>query len=90
MEGCTWVSWINEQHHETGITVGFSMPTRRSTPIDESQLHVYPCDDLREHVIDPDVECWCKPTMTEDGILVHNSLDRRELYETDDGRMLRH
>ena len=40
---------------------------------------VYPLDDLREH--DPDnMECWCKPRF-DDGVLVHNSRDKREEYE---------
>lgn len=40
---------------------------------------VFPLNDLREH--DLSENCWCKPTLTEDGVLVHNSADRRELYE---------
>lgn len=39
---------------------------------------VIPVDDLREH--DLDKACWCHP-FTEDGVLVHNSLDKRETYE---------
>lgn len=44
--------------------------------------HVYPINDLREHVVDgPD--CWCKPQWDEEhDILIHNSLDQREKYET--------
>jgi hypothetical protein len=38
---------------------------------------VYPINDLREHSL---VRCWCRPS-DDDGIIVHNSLDRRELYE---------
>jgi hypothetical protein len=49
----------------------------------EGRLHVHPLNDLREHVIDPDVECWCNPTYDEEyDIVIHNSLDGRELYET--------
>jgi len=39
--------------------------------------HVYPVNDLREHSV---AGCWCRPT-DDDGIMVHNSLDRREIYE---------
>jgi hypothetical protein len=39
--------------------------------------HVYPVDDLREHT---STDCWCRPT-DDDGVVVHNSLDGRELYE---------
>lgn len=53
-----------------------------STPIDEGRMHVYPLHDLRDHVIDPVVECWCHLILDENGIVVHNSLDRREQYET--------
>jgi hypothetical protein len=39
--------------------------------------HVYPAHDLREHSLK---DCWCNPTEDE-GVLVHHSLDGRELYE---------
>ena len=39
--------------------------------------HVYPLSDLREHSLR---NCWCRP-IDDDGIMVHNSLDGRELYE---------
>ena len=39
--------------------------------------HVYPVDDLREHVV---TDCWCGP-VEDDGIVVHNCLDGREMYE---------
>lgn len=40
---------------------------------------VTPLNDLREHI--EGVKCWCKPRMDED-VIVHNSLDGREKYET--------
>ena len=48
--------------------------------------HVYPVDDLREHVTSDHMgaRCWCKPAEEEvnGGLLViHNSMDRREEYE---------
>ncbi len=45
-------------------------------------LHVYPVDDLREHVIEGYGEgCWCGARV-EDGLVIHNSLDGREQFET--------
>jgi hypothetical protein len=43
--------------------------------------HVVPINDLREHVEDG-TRCWCKPTVDEDGLIVHNSMDGREKFET--------
>lgn len=44
--------------------------------------HLVPCNDTRLHQLDP--TCWCNPT--EDDITadfwLHNSADRRELFET--------
>jgi hypothetical protein len=39
--------------------------------------HVYAVNDLREHSV---TDCWCDP-VDDDGIVVHNSLDGREMYE---------
>jgi hypothetical protein len=39
--------------------------------------HICPVDDLREHSLN---NCWCRPT-DDDGVVVHKSLDGRELYE---------
>jgi hypothetical protein len=39
---------------------------------------IVPGDDLREHTTD-DV-CWCKPR-EDDGVIIHNSMDQREIYE---------
>jgi hypothetical protein len=40
--------------------------------------HVYPLEDLKGH---DDENCWCKPVVNEDGLIVHNSMDKREFYE---------
>ena len=40
--------------------------------------HVYPTNDLREHVLD--MACWCHPR-DDDGVIVHNSMDQRKTYE---------
>ena len=41
--------------------------------------HVYPVNDLRTHFLEG-FTCWCAPR-EEDGVIVHNSMDRREEYE---------
>jgi hypothetical protein len=44
--------------------------------------HVYPINDLREHITDG-VECWCRPEYDEDeNLVIHNSADGREQFET--------
>jgi hypothetical protein len=42
--------------------------------------HVFPLGDLKPHDLDS-TECWCKPTVCEDGLVIHNSMDRREEHE---------
>ncbi len=39
---------------------------------------VTPVGDLKPHVAGED--CWCKPKL-DDGVLVHNAMDKREEYE---------
>lgn len=47
-----------------------------------SFTHVYPVNDLREHVVEGP-HCWCQPQWDEEhDILIHNSLDQREKYES--------
>ena len=41
--------------------------------------HVYPLNDLKEHNTESS-NCWCNPRI-EDGVMIHNSLDRREVFE---------
>lgn len=43
--------------------------------------HVYPENDLKEHLLDG-CKCWCNPEEDEDGVIVHNSMDGREDFET--------
>lgn len=43
--------------------------------------HVYPIGDLREHDTDHADACWCHP-QEDDGVIIHNSMDNREEYET--------
>ena len=40
--------------------------------------HVIPIGDLKPHTETAD--CWCKP-WDDEGVLVHNAMDRREYYE---------
>lgn len=40
---------------------------------------VYPVNDLRPHDSDS-AACWCRPRW-QDGVLVHNAMDRREEFE---------
>ncbi len=42
------------------------------------QVHVTPVDDRKAH--EPDMTCWCEPVIRE-GVIVHNSADRREFDE---------
>ncbi len=48
--------------------------------------HVYPLNDLREHVTDDSAECWCKPeheiVPPAGEVIVHHSMDGREKFET--------
>lgn len=48
----------------------------------EGERHVIPVNDLRPH--DESVKCWCHPKEDFEGVgvVVHNSLDRREFYES--------
>jgi len=43
------------------------------------RIHVLPVNDLRDHV--ESETCWCNPQTDELGVVVHNALDQRELYE---------
>lgn len=45
------------------------------------KYHVVPINDLREHSCDVDKPCWCNPS-NDDGVIVHNSMDGREKFET--------
>lgn len=42
------------------------------------RFHVVPINDLREH--QENEKCWCRPN-DDEGVIVHNSMDRREEYE---------
>lgn len=46
----------------------------------EGEMHITPVGDLREHI--QARSCWCHPKEPDDdGIVIHNSMDRREEFE---------
>ena len=45
------------------------------------EFHLIPLDDLKDHEPDFKGACWCRPIQNEEGLWVHNSVDRREDYE---------
>lgn len=47
------------------------------------RMHVYPTNDIREHILS--LDCPCQPVLDEeDNIVIHNSFDGREAYERGD------
>lgn len=46
--------------------------------LETGERHVIPLDDLRHHV--ESAACWCRP-YDDEGVWVHNSMDRREFIE---------
>lgn len=44
------------------------------------EIHVVPHNDSRNHFVGHLGKCWCKP-LVEEGVIKHNSLDRREFEE---------
>ncbi len=49
----------------------------------ETDTHVLPIDDLVEH--EQIRQCWCRPQVVDDLLVVHNSADGREYFEPDGG-----
>lgn len=49
------------------------------TGFDDYFVHVLPINDLRDHD-ENGAGCWCRPRV-EDGVIIHNSMDGRELIE---------
>ena len=47
--------------------------------LEEQPYHIIPEKDFREHTFK---DCWCKPSMNTDGVIVHNSADGREFLES--------
>jgi hypothetical protein len=50
-----------------------------SMQVNDGPWNVIPLADLRNH--ETTRPCWCRPSPTEDGIVVHNAMDGREAYE---------
>ncbi len=49
----------------------------------DGDVHVYPLDDLQEHVT-VGTDCPCEPTVTVEGavlLIIHNAFDHREIIE---------
>lgn len=44
----------------------------------QNDVHVLPINDLKDHIERSD--CWCRP-QEDEGVIIHNSMDRREEYE---------
>lgn len=59
--------------------------SRRDADRGGESWHVTPVDDLREHETDG-APCWCRPKTTPEGVVVYNSLDGRERFETGERR----
>lgn len=53
--------------------------TWQALMIETGERHVIPLDDLRDHA--ESSSCWCRP-FDDEGVWVHNSMDRRELKES--------
>lgn len=47
----------------------------------EDNYHIMPVKDWKEHIDKED--CWCRPTrsLEDDNVIIHNSLDGREVAE---------
>jgi hypothetical protein len=43
-------------------------------------LEVLPADDMFVHV--EGLSCWCVPAEDEEGTIIHNAADGREMFET--------
>ena len=54
--------------------------------IPEEPMHIYPLFDLRDHILEG-FKCWCKPEENDYGVIVHNSMDGREKFETGERKL---
>ena len=57
----------------------------RAVLLDNGERHVIPRGDLKPHGCFTD--CWCRP-FDDDGVLVHNSMDRREFVERSETKLV--
>lgn len=46
--------------------------------------HIYPLNDLRPHDTENKLSCWCNPFADDErpNLIIHNSMDGREDFET--------
>lgn len=85
---CAWAFWT-----PLPVRSQAKRPSPTSWTIDttshHSDIHVYPNHDYRPHV--PERTCWCRPELDDlDGYgecVVHQALDRRDLYQQGDLRL---
>ena len=58
--------------------------------------HIVPVNDLKDHdlgILEHSVtkeympHCWCDPVKDEEGLIIHNSMDGRESFETDERKL---
>lgn len=47
---------------------------------------IWPIDDLKDHVLWPG-PCWCGATEDAEGVVMHDSMDQRERYESGELRL---
>jgi hypothetical protein len=64
---------MNHHPHHFRRPIGNGKTEQMAWKVDGT--HVYPVNDLREHSV---TDCWCG-LVDDDGIVVHNSLDGREM-----------
>jgi len=48
----------------------------------EYETHIIPIDDYREHFVS--IDCWCSPKRDDEEyeLIIHNSMDGREKYQS--------
>jgi len=72
---------MNQHHHHFPRPIIKGKTNQMAWKVDGT--YVYPVNYLREHAV---TDCWCSP-VDDDGIVVHNSLDGREMYERGDRKV---
>ncbi|MBX9864655.1 MAG: hypothetical protein K2Y42_18100 [Hyphomicrobium sp.] len=46
----------------------------------DKAMHIYPLNDLRDHVVDGG-KCWCGAAEDDDGLIIHSAMDQREKFQ---------
>lgn len=58
-------------------------PTNKGGEVTHDDIHVYPINDLENHVL-TGTDCPCKPRVEVEGatlVIIHNAFDKREVVE---------